>query len=84
MVLIGELYHSSSELNQVLIDQVLEVLTCQHCLFLEDAYVAPRVDDLCLDIPQGCVTDEVGIVVEETCRTDYFSVTCSLDVHHLG
>ena len=84
MILISQLDHRTSELSEVFIYKVSQLVTCQHGLLLEDAHITPGIDYVGLNIPISRITQKIGVIMKETCRTDYLSVACSLDIHHLS
>ena len=84
MILVSELYNRTAELCKVPVDDIGKLVTCEHCLILKDAHIAPSLDDLCLYIPKGSIAKKICTVVKETRRTYHLSVTCTRNVHHLG
>ena len=84
MILISELDNGAAELGEVHVDMIGQLIAGKHCLILKDAHIAPCLNDLCLHVPQGGVTQEICAVVEESCRTYDLSVACPLNVYHLG
>ena len=46
--------------------------------------MSPCVDDLCLHVPQGCVTEKEGSIMEEPCRSDDLPIPATLRINHLG
>ena len=74
MILVGKLNDRSAELSQIVIHQIFELVAGEDCLFLKNADIAPRIDDLCLDIPKGSIADQISVVVKEAGRTYDFPV----------
>ena len=83
MILVNKLDKGSSELGKVTVDEIGQLLTGEDCLLLKDAYISPGIDDLCLDIPQGCVTKKICIIMEKTRRAYNLSIAGTLNIHHL-
>ena len=83
VVFVGKLDDRTSELCKILVHKVSQLVACKNCLFLKDAYIAPCIDDLCLDIPECGIAEKICTVMKKSCRSDDFAVTTTLDVHHL-
>ena len=63
MILVGKLNHRTSELSEILIDQICKIVTREYRLILKDAHLSPRINNLCLHIPQCGITYEICIVM---------------------
>ena len=83
MVLILKLDYSASELCQVLIDEISELVTCKDSLILKNAHISPSLDETGIDIPQCGIAKKICVIVKESCRTYNLSITCSLDIDKL-
>ena len=83
MILVRKLYHRASELRKIIIDEILEIVAGQNGLLLKDADIAPGINYLGLHIPKSRITDEVGVVMKETCRAYDLSVSRAFHIHHL-
>ena len=84
MILVSKLDNGTSEFGEVHIDEISKLVTGKDSLLLENANIAPCLDDLGLDIPQSRVAEQICAVMEKSCRTYDLSVACTGDVHHLG
>ena len=60
-----QLYQVSAELGHVVIYHILQGAGRELRVFLDDAYVSRGVDDIGLDVPEGRVAEEIGVVVQE-------------------
>ena len=65
LVLVFQLDQRSAELGHVLVHDILEGLAGQLGPVLDDADVADGVADVRVDVPEGRVAEQVGVVVEE-------------------
>ena len=83
MIFIRKLYDRAAELRKILFDQICKLVTGKDCLILDDAYLTPGLNNLGIYVPKGCITQEICIVMEETCRSDNLSVAGAGNVHHL-
>ena len=84
MILVSELHYRTAELRKVSVYDIGKLVACEDCLILEDAHIAPSLNDLGLYIPESRVTEKVCSVVEEACRTYHLSVAGTRNVHHLS
>ena len=84
VILVLKLNECSSELGEVVIDEVCQLVAVEDGLLLENPDVSPCLDETAVNIPVGCVAYQIGSIVQEACRTDDFSVTCPFDIYHLG
>ena len=84
VILVSQLDYRTSELSQVGIYQISELVTLENGLLLKDAHMSPRLDHTGVDIPKSRITKKVCIIMKETRRSDNLSVTVALDVNHLG
>ena len=84
MILILELHDSSSKLRKVVIYNICQLIAGKHSLFLKNADMTPSLDYLRLNVPQCSITQKIGVIVEESCRSDDFPVAGTLDIHHLS
>ena len=83
MILVFQLNKRSTELSKVLVNKIGQLFTCQDCLLLKNADIAPGIDYFSLNIPKRCITKKICIIMKETRRTDHLSVAGTFDIHHL-
>jgi hypothetical protein len=83
MILVNQLDKSTSELGEVVVDEIGQFFAGEHSLFLKYADISPGIDDSRLNIPQCSVAKEIGIVVKKAGRSYDLSVAYAVDFHHL-
>ena len=83
IILVRQLDHRTSELGQILIDEICQFVARQHSLFLKNTHIAPGIDDFGLHIPIGCITKQICIIVQKAGRSYNLPVTRSFHIHHL-
>ena len=84
VVLVLELNYAAAELGEVVVDEVVEIVACQFGLVLEDLDVTGGLDKAAVHIPQGRVTDEIGVVVQEFGGAENLAVGNAALDDHLG
>ena len=83
-VLVLQLDERAAELCQVFINQIIQFVAGKNGLVLDDLYIADGIDDLVVHVPKRRVTKQVGIVVQETRRSNHLSVTDPVNFQQLG
>ena len=84
VILVSQLHHRASELSQVRIDQISELVALENSLLLKNAHMSPCLDYTGINIPKGCITKKICVIVKETCRSYNLSVAIALDINQLG
>ena len=79
-VLVLKLDQGSPELSQAGADVIIQIITRQDGLVLEDTDMTDGLDDIGIDIPQGCVADQFGGVVLEAGVPDGFPETMAVNI----
>ena len=83
-VLVLQLNERAAELRQVFINQIIQFVAGKNGLVLDDLYIADGIDDLVVHVPKRRVAKQVGIVVQETRRSNDLSVTDPVNFQQLG
>ena len=73
-IFVLQLDHGAPELGQVVVDVVVQFLAAEYGFVLKDADMAESLYDVDVHVPIGRVTDQIGLVVKESRRTDDFAV----------
>ena len=79
VILIGQLDDLSTEPGKVLVNQINETLAGEHSAVLDYADIANRVNDPRVNIPKGCVTVEIGVVVKKLSMSGHLPDVLSVD-----
>ena len=74
VVFVFQLHQGTPESGHVVVHYVLQGFAAQLRLVLDNAHMAHGVDDVGVDVPQGGIAQQVGVVVQEAGRPDDLAV----------
>ena len=83
VVLVLQLHHASAELRPVLVHEVIQFVTAKDGLVLEDLYVAVRIDQGCVHVPDGGVAYKVCVIVKESGGAEDFADLLPLPLYNV-
>ena len=83
VLLVLQLHHASAELSPVFIYIVIQLVTAQDGLVLQDLHVSERVYYSVVNVPDCRIAYKISVVVEEPCRTVNFPDLLPFLLHYV-
>ena len=80
VVLVGKNHDAAAELREVAVHIVIQLVAAQLGPVLDDLDPAHGIDKLVVHIPYRCVTEQIGVVVQEAGRPSHHAAA-ALSVH---